>query len=64
MIKSNKKLDHTEWVNEDEACKILQIKKNTIQNYVCQGLIKEEIIKRGVRGNKFYHAPSLKGLEN
>lgn len=64
MAKATDKKDHTEWVNEDEACKLLGIKKNTIQNYVSQGFIKEEIIKRGIRNNKFYHAPSLKGLTN
>ena len=64
MVKANSKKDHTEWVNEKEACEILGIKKNTIQNYVCTGKIKESMISRGLRNNKFYHAPSLKGLTN
>ena len=64
MAKANTKKNHNEWISEEEACKLLGIKKNTIQNYVCTGKIKEEIVSRGLRNNKFYHKPSLMGLEN
>lgn len=64
MSKANTKKDHTEWVNEEEACKLLGIKKNTIQNYVSTGRIKESAVSRGVSNRKFYHVPQLMGLQN
>jgi predicted site-specific integrase-resolvase len=62
MAKATDKRNHNEWVSEEEACKLLGIKKITIQNYVYTGRIPESMISRGIRNNKFYHVPSLMGL--
>lgn len=52
-----------EWLTEEQACSLLGIKKNTIQNYVSRSIIPEKAISRGVRNKKFYHKPTLMGLE-
>ena len=64
MANTTVKKHHSEFINEREAAQLLGIKVRTLQNYVCTGKVPERIITRGVTGDKFYHRPSLIGLEN
>lgn len=54
----------TEWVNEEEAAKILGIQKVTLRNYVRLGNIRHEWYRTGVGGNKFFDKEALQGLKN
>ncbi len=64
MAKSTNKKNIEEWVTEIKMSEILGIKPRTLQNYVATGKVQESAISRGLKNNRFYHAPTLMGLEN
>ncbi len=52
-----------EFINEDEACALLNISKKTIINKVSSGEIPRSYYSIGVGNKRFYNSRKLMGLE-
>lgn len=51
-----------ELIDEDEACKLLKIKKSSIQVMVSNGKIPKTHYTVGVGGSRFYYKDKLMGV--
>ena len=50
-------------INEGEAAKLLEVKRNTLQTYVAKGDIPANFYTIGVKGKRFYDRDLLTGLK-
>lgn len=53
----------TEWINEVEVCRLLNISKRTLGNYIGLGKIPNDFFTIGVGGNKFFDKAKIIGLK-
>jgi hypothetical protein len=51
------------FINEREACELLNITKRTLCNYISSGRIPTNYYSVGVGGNKFFDKKKLMGLK-
>jgi hypothetical protein len=62
ILANRKKLQEAEvadMINEDDACKLLGITRNTLSNYMRNGKITPDMYTIGVGGNKFFYKQKL-----
>jgi len=53
--------NQSEWVHADDAAAALKIKKGTLRTLIFRGKIPLSAVRKGAN-SKFYHLPTLKGL--
>lgn len=51
----------SEWITEDEVCKLLNISRRSLTNYLSNGRITRDMFRIGVGGNKFFNKEKLMG---
>lgn len=67
FINSNRKVllkPVEEQINEEEACRLLGITRQTLSNYISKGQIAPDMYSIGVGGNKFFYKQKLMNVKN
>lgn len=62
LRENNNKEAAPELLSESEVCRLLNISRKTLCNYVSNGTISIDMISMGVGGNKFFEKNKIMGL--
>jgi hypothetical protein len=54
-----KTINKAEWATRQEVCELLEIKDNTLSQYISKGKIPSKAIAKGIAKNKLFHLPTL-----
>lgn len=67
ILANRKKLQEDvvqDMITEEECCKLLNIKRKTLTNYIGNGTISPDMYTVGVGGNKFFYRQKLININN